>query len=293
MVCDHPFTAMTTTFQDGVFLMKERLAEQLVMLGDDGKPLLDEEGAPRHYWRPLVNPYAHRFIHVDTALTKDSLGFAMGHICGWRDVLRADEDDKTVVEKAPVIWFDVLLRVEPPKGGEIVFDKVRGLIYKLAQLGFKIYKVTLDSYQSRDFIQLLGKKGYDAEILSMDLSPEPHHRLRRAYMEGRVSVYPYPKSEEELGGLERIITGQVKGGNMVEKIDHPPHGSKDVADAEAGVVDNIETYATEIVENTAPSKYIERVSSKLDVAREATGLFHEGRWERLQELMADGEDYDG
>ena len=63
-------------------------------------------------------------------------------------------------EPMPVIQIDCALEVRPPKGGEIEFYKIRELLYKLRELGMPIKWVSLDSYQSRDTIQILRQKGF-------------------------------------------------------------------------------------------------------------------------------------
>ena len=65
----------------------------------------------------------------------------------------------------------------------------------------------------------------------MDRSSDAYDQLKAALYDGRVEIPNDQKLFTELRTLER----NTKTG----KIDHPPHGSKDIADALAGVVSQI------------------------------------------------------
>jgi len=282
-VCDHPFSDVATNFYDGVYLLKEKLCEKLEVVDKEGEVVETK-------WRPHKNPAAQRFIHIDTGLTGDSAGIAMGHIAGWTEVTRLMEGGEVAHEKAPVIWFDLLLRVNPPPGGEIPFNGIRSLIYTLSGIGFKIKMISLDSFQSRDFIQIVERKGYTCELVSIDKTTTPYDRLRRAYIEDRISVYSYPPVEEELVALELIRTGKMRDGRPVEKVDHPPHGSKDVADGEAGVVDAIETYAAQMMPTAVAVMAKKKPESKADKEKKKVDYFDSGNWEKLQDMMREEEE---
>jgi hypothetical protein len=91
----------------------------------------------------------------------------------------------------------------------------------------------MDSFQSRDTMQMLAAKGFRVEELSVDTNIEPYNRMRMAMYEDRILAYTHDVLIKELKGLER---NKKKG-----KVDHPKHSSKDLADALAGVVYNCET----------------------------------------------------
>ena len=73
-----------------------------------------------------MNPNEPRFCHIDLALSKDSAGVSIGHVPGFRHMNRGD-----YVETLPIIQFDMILEVRPPRGGEIEFENIRKLIYTL------------------------------------------------------------------------------------------------------------------------------------------------------------------
>lgn len=189
------------------------------------------------FW-PRLEPWfrAHdslkRIIHIDLAYSAngDALGFAMGHIRGMEEVEG---------ELKPYIVIDMLLRVKAAAGNEIIFGDVRRVIYDLIdKRRFKVKKVTLDGFQSQDTIQQLRKRHIQADYLSIDRSKLPYEDLREAIYEGRIE---WPKYMTNLrAGESRAVEIAISELSQVtdsgKKIDHPPDGSKDVADAMAGVV---------------------------------------------------------
>jgi hypothetical protein len=178
---------------------------------------------------PILHPNAIRHVHIDPALRNDALGFCMSHIAGWKDVVRRSEEGRQFMERAPVYVVDLILRVVPPTGDEIVLGDIRRMVYDLSAHGFLITSVSMDSFQSADSLQQLGQKGYSAQLISVDTTPEPYDNLKIALYENRVFYYEYPPLIEELRTLEQKFDSRRK-----RKIDHPPRGSKDTSDALAG-----------------------------------------------------------
>jgi hypothetical protein len=168
-------------------------------------------------------PESPRFIHVDLALTQDSAGVAMGWVPGFTQVERGSD-----IEILPNINIDFSLEIMPPKGSEILIWKVRDLIYKLIDCGVNVKWVSFDGYQSADSIQVLRQKGLMTGKASMDRTTAPYELLKMALYDGRVNCPEHPKLLTELLSLELDVQ---RG-----KIDHPVRGSKDIADALAGVV---------------------------------------------------------
>jgi len=113
----------------------------------------------------------------------------------------------------------------------------------LRSIGFRIGMITLDSYQSKDTLQILENKGYRVDELSVNTKIEPYNRLKMALYESRVIGYEHDTLIKELKGLEK---NKKKG-----KVDHRKKGSKDVSDALAGVIYSCETRV--ISEPVAPS----------------------------------------
>lgn len=178
--------------------------------------------------RPLLNPYATRHVHIDPSLRGDATGFVMTHIGGWKDVVRRSLDGKKFMEKAPVYVVDLMLKIIPPLGGEIVLADIRHLVYDLSAKGYSIIGVSLDSYQSADSIQQFNRQGYVSSVVSVDTSTDPYDLLKTALYEGRLSMYSYQPVLEQLERLQEDRT------SVKRRVDHPAKGEKDVSDALAG-----------------------------------------------------------
>lgn len=175
-----------------------------------------------------------RVIHIDiaySAKTGDALGMAMGHV---RELKETDGELK------PVIVFDMLLRMRPLPGTQLILSDMRKIVYHLKHdRGFRIKKITLDGFESTDTLQQFQKRKFEVEHLSVDKSVLPYHDLREAIYEGRVE-FPRYMTYMNHGDVEQVEIAVHELLRLVEtekgKIDHPEGGTKDVADAMAGVV---------------------------------------------------------
>ncbi len=175
------------------------------------------------YPKRIIKPEAFRWAHIDLGLTSDSAGVAVGRLSRFMTMERGDMN-----EILPEIIMDLTLEVMPPKGGEILFYKIRQLLAKLKELGMNIRWVSFDSFQSADSMQLLRQQGFATGKVSMDTTPLPYELTKASLVDGRLLIPDHPKLAKEFATLEK----DPKTG----KIDHPPKGSKDIADAVAGVV---------------------------------------------------------
>jgi hypothetical protein len=175
--------------------------------------------------RPKVvrNKTMPRFAHLDLSITGDNTGLVVGHVDGFVEVSRG-----ATSELLPHIVIDGALQIRPPRGGEILFHKIRDTLYKLRDVGLPIKWVTFDSFQSVDSIQVLRQHGFLTGMQSLDKTMTPYQFLKSALYDGRIECPHHPELQKELASLEFIADKN--------RVDHPPNGSKDVADALAGVV---------------------------------------------------------
>jgi len=217
---EHPFSVLVYDPSRGGSFMWDRLVDTKMVRGASGM----QEPA----WKPRLNPDAPRHVHIDPSLRGDATGFCMSHISGYKQVLRRAEDGRQFAERAPVYTVDLVLQIVPPIGGEIVLGELRHLVYDLSAHGFMITCVSLDSWNSADTIQQMKQRGYRAEVQSVDITPEPYDNLKTALYEDRIVAYEYSPLQRELETLQEDRRGNRR------KIDHPPSGSKDIADALAG-----------------------------------------------------------
>jgi len=210
---EHPFTSYEWVAGDDASFIWEKLCRKDPITGE---------------MTPILHPYAHRHAAIDTSLTGDATGLAVGHQAGVKKMTKISDDGGQVIEELPIVVIDFMLRIRPPKGDEIQLLDVRRLIYELNKHGgFNITFVGLDGFQSVDSKQQFVRNGIQSEIISVDRSPDPYLALKHCIYDGRILFYEYWPLLDELKSLEWIATKK--------KVDHPEGGSKDVADAVASV----------------------------------------------------------
>lgn len=177
-----------------------------------------------------------RVGHLDLAYSAngDALGFAMGHV---PEMVTIDGELK------PYIVIDCLVRVTAPPGGEIFLGDARRMIYMLRdERKFPLDFVTMDGFQSTDTRQQLERHRFDVDYLSTDKALTPYEDLREAIYERRIDFPPYIVDINREHGVDHVEILVVELSNLSfdgKKIDHPPDGSKDVADAVASVCYNL------------------------------------------------------
>lgn len=213
---------------------------------EDGRLCVVEDGGPIP--NSLKAPAFPCAFHIDLAKTRDACAVAIGHREG-RDIV-----------------YDLLWRIVPTKGQEVNFAAVREAILALRGRGFKFFKGSYDGWQSVDSIQLLAAKGIEMEMLSVDRDLQPHDTLHEAVNEGRARWGVSKTLARELKTLE-LIKGR--------KVDHPPKGSKDVADAAAGVAFHLRSEAPSVPQSVLIGRTGARKGAR--VARQGTVAGRYGR----------------
>lgn len=216
----HPFTVTEWQFGTPGNFMWDKLCRKMVRRLTGG---YEEE-----FWVPIINPRVQRHIHIDAALTGDSLGFCMGHIDRWVDVIRRSPSGEQYADVAPYIIIDFMLSVIPPSGEQIFLPDIISMVYDLQLHGFGIMGLSTDLYQHAAIQQPVSKKGVNTYLLSVDTSTEPYDALKTCIYEQRIEYYNYPPFIRELNALEID--------REKNKVEHPKDNSKDVADSCAGVV---------------------------------------------------------
>jgi len=221
---EHPFSQTETTLQDGATFLVDKL--RIPKLRKDIEKATGAEKAKleAELTRLKSKP---RFVHVDLSFSSDSTGIAMGYVDGFKDVTRRNEEGEEFSVRMPVIVIEFMLKINPPKGGEIQLADVRSLIYELRSYGYPIRKVTFDSFQSKDSMQQFARTGIESGHVSADTNPQVYNAYKEALYEDRLITYYYEPLFQETIRLEK--------NEKKNKVDHPANGSKDVADAVAGV----------------------------------------------------------
>jgi hypothetical protein len=180
---------------------------------------------------PNCCPGSVRHVHIDLSTNHCATGFAMGHIAGSKEVYRRNPDKPTekVREEAHIIHFDCFLRIVAPPGEEVDHGEVRGLVYRMMEMGVPIRSVSMDQYMAPSNLQMFKRRGLKtAEVGERKAKLKPYLSARTALYEGRLISPVSSALQKELQGLELDDAGK--------KVKKPPRGSKDLADAWAGVI---------------------------------------------------------
>lgn len=198
-------------------------------------------------------------MHGDLAIKGDRAGIAMSHIVRYIDttVESVDSDGRRTLSnvRKPIIRNDFTIAFEadiaavPPR--EIQIRWAGELAFKLIDLGFHIVLYSFDQFQSADLMQQLNDHGIETDRISADINENPYKSLRDVAYDGRLHMPDNELLFDELERLNRLGNG---------KVDHPPGGSKDLADALAcSVVGAISSMGEESVDgrevNTSSEKF--------------------------------------
>jgi len=207
--------------------------------------------APDYEFAPGLVPVqgAQYAMHCDLAITGDRAGIALAHVKHWEDRKAVGRDetgaDVDVWESRPVVKVDFLAaytadaRAQPVR--EIQIRWARLLCLELIRRGFNIRLFTCDGFESADGRQIMETQyGIETHVVSTDRASMIKtdgisqgealwRNVRDLASEARLTIPGsgqfYELCLNELLALSRMPNG---------KIDHPPGGSKDVADALAG-----------------------------------------------------------
>jgi hypothetical protein len=165
-------------------------------------------------------------LHGDMAITGDRAGVAMSHVRTWE---RKDWDSYGggVLENRPVVRVDFATAFEADAGGqpqprEVQIRWYRKLIWELRAKGFMIVRATFDNFQSTDTMQQLVAQGIESKRVSTDTNNVAWETLRDVMYDGRLDADWNELTVHEIQRLTLLNNGRV---------DHPPGGSKDIADA--------------------------------------------------------------
>jgi len=181
-----------------------------------------------------------QFIHIDASLTGDKTGISSVGVSGVKETKQYIGADESIVQELTYKHI-FSLAVQAPQGTEISLEKTRQFIYFLKAAGFNIRGVSLDGFQSADTKQLLRTQGYDAEIVSLDKTPQGYLALRSAMNDGRIGLIQIDLLEKEFIQLQRDV--------QTGKIDHPIDGSKDLSDSVAGAFWNATLHKQSLIDS--------------------------------------------
>lgn len=186
-------------------------------------------------FKPIAG--ARYALHADLAIKGDRAGVAMSHVSSWVDRVDDVADADGFVTKAettaPIIKNDFTVSFSADIGAtnplngeslprEIQIRWVRDLAFELIKRGFYIGSFTFDGFQSADSIQILLMHGIESKRMSTDIDPDIWKTVKDVASDARLSMPFSQLLQNELEALSRVDG---------KKVDHPPGGSKDEADA--------------------------------------------------------------
>jgi hypothetical protein len=184
--------------------------------------------------RPMAG--ARYAMHGDMAISGDTAGIAMAHVHKWEQTDHYGEDFEgghiNSREIRPAVKLDFVIGLTAdiaaqPVPREIQIRWSRELCWLLSSIGFNIVRFTYDGFASKDSMQIIAQRGIETARVSTDLSNDVWNALRDVMYDGRLKGYKNERLITEFQGLTRKSNG---------KVDHPPYGSKDLADAVGGAV---------------------------------------------------------
>ena len=227
--------------QDGTRYVRNFKLLQAVA-NEHRKHPLKEDGTWHEWFKPADVVY---YAHLDLSVAHDATGLA---VASWHPFtprqyeiwrqgqisLRGEKavqpldglKDQSMPDEAGYVKVDLALQTLVPIGDEIRLWRARELLFEMSRMGFMFGKVTADQYQSRETMQRLNDAGIPSGHFSVDANTAAYDRFMELSTTELVDFYPYQPFLRE---MEELLL--LKG-----KVDHPKHGSKDVADAVVGAV---------------------------------------------------------
>jgi hypothetical protein len=163
---------------------------------------------------PVFSRSIPRWIHIDQSVSSDRTGIACTMVVG--SGLNANEF-LTCTE-----W---MVAISPPVEGQIPVIRCAEFITHLRSLGYNIVKVTMDTYQSTASLQYFESEGIPNSILSVDRDDVAYVTLRKQVLQ---NVHISCSNRIFIDEISKLDWDRER-----RKIDHPDHGSKDIADAVA------------------------------------------------------------
>lgn len=180
---------------------------------------MENGGATRVFDLTVGN--THSYVVGNTAV--HNCGIAMVRFDGMVDVTRAGG----IIEKLPMGTVELACTIKPDANNEIQFAEVRMWVKHLRDVyGYPIKAVTYDGVFSTESIQQWRKQGMKTGHVSVDRTSIPYKQLRDTFNDGRLRMFQQDVLINEFFDLEYDETK--------DKVDHPPTGSKDCADAVCG-----------------------------------------------------------
>ena len=175
-----------------------------------------------------IDTTTRRFAHIDLSKNKDRCGIAVVRIDGFIPV----PVSPGLYERLPNFVVEFAVSIQPSQAKELDYAAVRNWVVSLKHdHDIPVSSITYDGFNSTESVQALRRIGINSQVISMDRDDQAYQALRRALYEDRIAIPASGPDDENLLVLELT---QLDQDQKTGKVDHPPKGSKDLADAVAG-----------------------------------------------------------
>lgn len=181
------------------------------------------EYVDKSYFTKISFPDLYRFVHCDLATTNDRLSVAASFAVSDKEQI-SPEAEKEVVRFDRTIFVDWVLCLQAKPGQQIPLYKVKDFLVYLKKIGYPIFQVSADKWNSADLLQSMKIAGMNTQEVSVDKTRIPYLVTRELLYRGKLLI---PDHKLLLREFEQLRDDG-------SKIDHPTTGSKDCADAVAG-----------------------------------------------------------
>lgn len=196
-----------------------------VVLATDGMPTFIPENFPQ----TRAGRNKSRWVHVDLSRSNDPCGVAMIRLDGF--VASHIDNARGITTVLPKFTVELAVSIKPSVTRQIDIAEVRNWVLQMARdYELNIEGFSFDGFDSRETIQILRNSGIRADTVSMDRTIAPYEAVRDALYEDRLDIQP---------DIEHLLVELRTLEYYAEKdyVDHPPSGTKDVADCVAGALE--------------------------------------------------------
>ena len=187
----------------------------------------------KSYFRNLRDAQYNRFIMLDAGVTGDMFGITGGYAKPVSEDITKESD---YAQSLRTYHTDFSIGIKAIKGQRVNFQKVKNfIVYLVKQLGYPLYEVGADQFQSEDMLQYFQLLGFKTQKVSVVTDPTIYENTRDAIENGSMFLAKNLVLESELMNLRKVYVNRkagYKGRNYI--YDHPKDGGKDIADTVAG-----------------------------------------------------------
>ena len=173
---------------------------------------------------PLIPKSKRLYISVDFGVSNDFTGIAVGY---FEDYIYPN--GKNTIYREPLFKIPVAVALNRKPGQQTAINKVEEFVLDLSNMGYEIGFVSADQYQSTQFLQKMQQSGIESSIVSVDRNDIQYILFKNLLYKSLVKL---PKSILLRKELSELV-------HHNGKVDHPPGGSKDIADAVCACVFNL------------------------------------------------------